>query len=280
VPRYLIAMLVVTLPAIGQAQEPELAQASKELFVVKCSSCHSVGGGDRVGPDLKDATTRRQEDWVRRMINAPSRMLDSDPDARALVSKYKGVRMPDLGLTAEQVDAMVTLIAFCSANPCDLAPKLTPVTQATPQDAALGRELFLGVVAFKGGGPACVSCHTVEGVGSILDGGLLSKDLTNVFARLGDVGLEASLRNPTFLLMNKVFADHPLAADETFPLRAFLYDANRGALPAAVTAETPISVPLAGAVGAAVALILLNALWPRRLRGIRKPLVHPTEKLS
>jgi len=70
--------------------------------------------------------------------------------------------------------------------------------------------------------------------------------------------------------MNKVFAAHPLQADEVFALRAFLYDANRKE-PAL---DDPLSLPLVGLLGTVAVLIALNAAWARRLRGVRQPLVR------
>lgn len=265
----------------AEFDEGALPPGSKDLFVAKCSSCHTVGKGVRIGPDLEGVTKKRKANWITRMIKAPSRMLDTDPDARALLAEFKNVRMPDLGLNDEQVAGLTELLVYCSDNPCDLAPKLRPVVEATTEDKNLGRALFLGHVRLKNEGPPCVSCHNVAGLASILRGGNLSKDLTHVFARLGDDGLDAALRNPAFPLMNKIFADHPLAPEEAFALRSFLYEANRGDLEAVVAGDVqPISVPLASALVAVLVLIILNAAWSRRLRGIRQPLVNKRERTS
>jgi cytochrome c peroxidase len=205
------------------------------------------------------------------MIQYPSRLLDSDPDARAMVTEFKGVRMPDLGLSDEQVQTLVELLTICSAQKCDLKGKFVPVTEAKPADVALGVELFLGRTALSNGGPACVSCHTLEGVGSAIEGGTLAKELTHSFATLGDEGLDAALKNPTFPLMNKVYGDAPLNSAEAFALRAALYDANRGAL----TGDGQrVSVVLIAALIALLSLAGLNAAWSRRKQqGVRESLV-------
>lgn len=253
---------------------PALASAAQspaeDLFARKCGSCHTVGKGVRVGPDLKDAHKRRSHIWLESFVAAPSAMLDADPDARNLLAEFKGVRMPDLGLSPGDVKSLVDLIARCSVEPCNLAGKFTPATVATDRDIARGRELFLGLQPLKAGAAPCLSCHTVRGVRSAVPGGTLAKDLTNVFARLGDEGLDTALANPAFPLMNKVFADHPLDPAEVFALRAFLFQANRGGEP---TREDSLSVFLMGSLGAFGVLITLNAAWGRRLRGVRRPLM-------
>ncbi|HHH11599.1 MAG TPA: c-type cytochrome, partial [Sorangium sp.] len=106
---WFVYALVLLWPSLALAQETKAPKASSsaaaasaagaideakaELFVQKCASCHTVGEGVRVGPDLKDAHKRRDDAWLHLMIQFPSRKLDSDPDARAMVAEFKGVRM-------------------------------------------------------------------------------------------------------------------------------------------------------------------------------------------
>ena len=274
-PLLLSAPLAAQAPAPAVAQSPAAAQSpAEDLFARKCGSCHTVGKGVRVGPDLKDVAKRRGRAWLDSLVKTPSALLDSDVDARNLLAEFKGVRMPDLGLPDGDVKMLIDLVIRCSAEPCNLAGRFVPATSATERDMALGREVFLGLSPMKGGGAPCVSCHTVRGAKSLLGGGRLAKDLTNVFARLGDEGLDNALKSPAFPLMNKVFADHPIDADEAFALRAFLYRANLGGEPAR---DDAWSVALAGGLGAFGALVALNAAWGHRLRGVRQPLTRRRE---
>ena len=261
------ALLTAALPArAAEAATPD--PAAVDLFARKCTSCHTVGKGDRVGPDLKGALDRRGQPWVERFVAAPSAMLDSDAQARGLLTRFNGVRMPDLGLTAEQVAGLATLIGACSAAPCDLQGKFVPVTALTPEQTALGRDLFTGRQALRNRAAACITCHTARGSGASIAGGTFAKDLTNVYARLGDQGLDSALRAPAFRVMGKVFEARPLAEDEALALRAFLYDTNRGD----AGADEALSLPLSALVMALVGLGLLNAFWSRRLRGVRSGL--------
>ena len=273
-----LAIFVLTGPAAplaAIAQAPAAASPGQDdptvdLFVRKCASCHTVGEGARVGPDLKGAHERRDRAWLERFIKAPSTLLDSDPTARQLASQFNGVRMPDLGLNDVDVRGLADLLERCSKQPCDLAGKFVAVTTATAADFARGRGLFAGHTALSAGAVPCISCHTVRGAGGRVPGGTLAKDLTNVYARLGDQGLDAALKAPAFPVMNKVFAAHPLQPDEVFALRAFLHDANRKE-PAA---DDALSLALVALLGTGVVLVALNAAWARRLRGVRLPLVH------
>ena len=78
--------------------------------------------------------------------------------------------------------------------------------------------------------------------------------------------------------MNKVFADHPLTAEEVFALRAFLYEANR----AEPAPEDTVSPLLAALLATAAVVAVLNAAWARRLRGVRTALtrLHHEEKTT
>jgi len=241
-----------------------------DLFVSKCSSCHSIGSGDRVGPDLSGVLDRRDRAWLTQMIGTPSRMLASDADARQLLTRYGNVKMPDQGLSDEQVADLIGLIERCSLEPCDLSGTFVPVTEATATDVRRGENLFLGYEPLANGAVSCVGCHTVRGAATWVPGGTLAVDLTNTYARLGDEGLDAALKSPAFLLMNKIFIDHPLEADEAFALRAYLHEVNL----MEPVATRSASLPLFGVLGAGLVLAILNAFWARRLRGVRQPLTH------
>jgi mono/diheme cytochrome c family protein len=262
-----LRILLVPGLCLGMFLLPTAAQAdaAKDLYIQNCASCHTIGDGDRVGPDLKGVHETRDPDWLHTIIQRPSRLLDSDPIAQEMLRKYNNVRMPDLGMTDEQTKSLIELIARCSDEPCDFTGDFVPAVDATPADVELGRRLFVGLEPFESGGAACVACHTATGAGAISGGGNLATDLTHAFARLGDDGLDAALKNPTFALMDQVYRKHPLDADEVFALRAFLNEANKQ--PGAP--DSPLLFILAGLGGAACSLVVLNAAWSRRLRGVR-----------
>jgi protein SCO1 len=84
------------------------------IFATQCAACHSVGHGDKIGPDLLGVTKVRDRAWLARFIAAPDKVLDGkDPIAMALYDKYKQVNMPNLRLGTADVD---TLISFLEAQ--------------------------------------------------------------------------------------------------------------------------------------------------------------------
>lgn len=87
------------------AIKPDVAKQGGQVFTSKCASCHSIGRGQVVGPDLKGLTGRVEPDWATTFIKDPAPMLESDAHAKELLGKYL-VKMPNLQLTAEQLAAV------------------------------------------------------------------------------------------------------------------------------------------------------------------------------
>ena len=84
------------------------------LFQSMCGACHTIGKGEKVGPDLLGVTTRRDRGWLVRYVMDPARMLaENDPIATALFTRYKNVRMPNLHLADGDLE---TLIKYLEAQ--------------------------------------------------------------------------------------------------------------------------------------------------------------------
>jgi len=78
------------------------------LYVSHCSRCHSIGGGDSIGPDLLGVTSRREGAWLVRYIHNAEKMLAArDPIAVSLSEKYKTARMPNMRLDSGQVKDLI-----------------------------------------------------------------------------------------------------------------------------------------------------------------------------
>ena len=84
------------------------------LFKAKgCVTCHTIGGGILVGPDLKDLFSRRDEAWVRRYIADPVTMTAEDPVARQLKAQFK-IQMPRMALSSRELDGLVAYLRQAS----------------------------------------------------------------------------------------------------------------------------------------------------------------------
>jgi protein SCO1/2 len=100
-------------PVQSYANMEPLRDVSKGeyLFQTRCNACHTIGKGESVGPDLLNVTQLRDRAWLARYVARPDLVLaEGDPIAKQLFARYKSVRMPNLQLTAEDVDALLPYI--------------------------------------------------------------------------------------------------------------------------------------------------------------------------
>jgi protein SCO1 len=97
--------------AAGDVGMPMADKPGEALFIKACSSCHTVGKGDRVGPDLSGVSGRRTRDWLTSFISRPDKVFaQKDPVAVAMKKKYRGVQMPNLGLSDQDAGDVLAYI--------------------------------------------------------------------------------------------------------------------------------------------------------------------------
>jgi len=88
------------------------AKQGKALFASKgCTACHTIGKGRSAGPDLAGVIGRREPEWIHNFIKDPPAMLASDPVGQELLKEFKGMKMPNLKLTDEQIDNLIHHLA-------------------------------------------------------------------------------------------------------------------------------------------------------------------------
>lgn len=252
----LLLLLATALPA--------RAESGKELFEQQCSGCHTIGGGDGAGPDLKGVGTKRPADWLVRIIVEPDKLTsEKDPTQLELIKK-SGSEMPNLGVGREDALKIISFMkgeagpapdgASAGAGPTADEPKQEPVV--TKELLAAGTALFTGKVPFSKGGPPCVACHTLRYPG--IYGGALSSDLTGMYGKMGENGVRGVLKGLSFPIMKKAYADRPLSEEEKTALTALFQDASQRQ----EKAYEPY--PLAG-LGFFALLIVAAIIYKRRI---------------
>jgi mono/diheme cytochrome c family protein len=277
----LVYGLAGSLSHVEAAPIGQSGTTGETIFQTKCVACHTIGKGKLVGPDLKGVTAQRDPQWLKAFIANPEKLFSAkDPAALKLLSEFNNVKMPALGLTDAEVDALVAYLGSSSSTAGSVA---APAAQASAVvgDPASGRRTFTGELALAGGGPSCIGCHTVSGIGG-LGGGALGPDLTHAAQRYPGPGLAAVLGNIAFPTMVGPFANRPLTPQEEADLVAFLVQADQGQASAppfsagAITRNTWWVLGI-GLVGTAALTLLLAVFWPRqrqsasaRLRALSK----------
>lgn len=274
--RLLLLMLawIATAPS-GSA----LSQETSDYFKRNCANCHTIGGGRLTGPDLKNVTSRKDREWLARFMLNPKAVIDSgDSYAKQLLDESRGVLMPlTPDLNPERADSILKLIEAESKlerSQFAGAGSAIPDRPFTDEEIEKGREIFVGHRPLAKGGAACLSCHNVQGL-TPMGGGMLGPDLTQVWGKLqGRKGLAAWLSSPPTPTMQPIYKKHPLADDEILPLIAFLEHANAGREEAT---SARFNFFLLGMLGTGGVFVLLDYLWRRRFRGVRRTLVHSSD---
>ena len=268
-------LLWVALAGLWLFPGASWAQEAVTTFRQSCMSCHTIGGGRLVGPDLENVEERQNREWLIGFILDPKGVLASgDPYALGLRDDAGGVVMPPtVGLTRERAEAILDLIIAESQMEASQFAGLDigdePFTEA---DIQLGRAIFRGDVRLENGGPTCLSCHTVEGIGG-LGGGRLGPDLSRVFERLqGRKNLASWLLAPATETMQPVYVKASLTNEEILPLVAFLEDEARTGKEDTTTAQ--VIFLILGLAGAVLGFVFADSIWRGRLRGVRRPLVR------
>ncbi len=267
IPLGFMILALAVFPSGAGAQD---ISEGEQLFTAKgCSACHTVGGGDLVGPDLAGVTTRREKTWLTRWVKEPDKVLaEGDPIATEMFDKYNKIPMPNLALTDSDV---ASLIAYFESLDSGGTSAPTAVVAVLPVgDVERGKALFLGTARLANGGPACMTCHSVAGVGA-LGGGNLGPDLTAVFNRYGgQAGLTAFLRNTPTITMGAVWINQPMTDQESADLVAFFETTTAPVRPVSMLWT------LAGLSGAGAVIMIASAQvwWRKRLTGVRKPMIE------
>lgn len=250
-------------------------QEAAETFRQSCMSCHTIGGGWLVGPDLKDVEQRQGRDWLAEFILDPKGVLDAgDPYALKLRDDAGGALMPPVpGMTLQRAEAILDLIVAESALEVSQFAGLDLGDEPfSALDIQRGEEIFMGQRRLANGGPACLACHTVGGL-PLLSGGTLGPDLTRVYERLqGRKNLASWLLAPATETMLPLFVGRSMTQEEIVPLVAFLEDVAQQRRED--TGSSRLLFLLLGLGGAAFGFVLADGLWRRRFRGVRQQLVR------
>lgn len=267
----IVAGLLAGVPALAGID-------ARKSFDENCSGCHSIGGGQVVGPDLRDVFKRRSRDWVVHYISEPDELRrQNDPAALELRKKFGDSEMPNLGISHEDAEALADYILKTGGG-ADAGVAVAETPPAAKGDAGRGRAFFLGTAGFKNGGPACLGCHAAA-TPSGAPGGTLGPDLTTAASRMGAAGLLNALRTVPFPTMKPLYKEQALTEDEQADVAAYLVDVSGGATPGSAQ-RAGSGFVVAGAAGFAGLLIAFHLIWAGRLRGVRRNLVKLVKKES
>src|SRR3990172_5511038 len=109
-----------------------MAQDGEQLFKSNCASCHSIGKGKVVGPDLKGIHSKRDEKWLTNWIKSSQKMIkDGDTIAVRIYAENNNVMMPDAFINDEQINSVLAFIKTKSEQPEVIVNNQTNKTNST-----------------------------------------------------------------------------------------------------------------------------------------------------
>lgn len=199
----LITLVFVTCSGAPQA----FCSDAHALFNEKCTGCHTISGGNLVGPDLAPSTR-----W-------------SSVDLRAAVKSMEKNVGP---LTSDEVDSLVEYLRKSNVKVApgseskgpvqqDLVPTVSQSKQiGEPASATKGSRLFSGAESLKNGGLSCIACHRVDD-----RGGTLGPDLTLISIKLPEQALVSAIEHTPYKVMKTAYRDHPVTRQEALNLKAY-----------------------------------------------------------
>jgi cytochrome c2 len=98
-----------------------------KYFQKTCTQCHTIGAGDKIGPDLAGLSKRRKVDWIVKFVNYPDGMINGDaeeagyekpdPMAKKVYEAYKPQMMAEQEVTKVQVEAILKYIDSLKKQP-------------------------------------------------------------------------------------------------------------------------------------------------------------------
>jgi cytochrome c551/c552 len=97
---------------ISNPLNAEWVTGGKNIYELKCQSCHRLTDERLVGPGWKDVTKKRKPVWIMNMITNVDMMLETDAEAQKLLEQCM-VRMPNQNISKE--DARI-ILEFMRSN--------------------------------------------------------------------------------------------------------------------------------------------------------------------
>lgn len=276
-----VPLLVPAVAPAAQSGPVLLAQAGGDATAGQavytksaCGSCHTfkaAGSAGKVGPDLdklaeyaKKASMALPEFTKKAIVSPPAPYVPPGFPEGTMPSNFGTT------LTAKQIDDLVAfLVGGKGAATVPSATPATPPAAVGPGDAKRGEALFTGSTRLAKGGPPCLSCHSIAGIGA-LGGGTVGPDLTRAEAKYGGPkGIQSVLATLPFPTMQPIFSRRPLTATEQADLAAFFSQAARSQR----SSSGVVWLIVIGVAGLALLVGLALVIWPRRALDVRRRMV-------
>ncbi|MEK6557103.1 MAG: c-type cytochrome, partial [Candidatus Margulisiibacteriota bacterium] len=255
-------------------------------FKQDCAACHTLGGGDSVGPDLQGIHLHRTYAWLFDFIKNPQALINKgDKEAVEVYKKFGEMMMPSSGRSDDEISDIIIFISGKNIPKATEKRKDAVDTKAeqraeipSPSVIAMGSDLFQGIQKFKNGGITCIACHHVNNK-SVVSGGSLARELTKSYSRIGSTGLRGMISNPPFPAMKQAYRDHSITTQDVEALTAFLRHVDEADTEHS-TSSHPKKMLFTGTVGLIILLILYGLIFRKRKKGSVNQAIYDRQKIK
>lgn len=244
------------------------AQDGESIFKSTCAACHRTTSQKLIGPGLANIHEKRSKEWFKTFVTSSQSLIKSgDADAVKIFEEYNKIIMPDQAFSDIELDALYQYIKDNSPVKTEIAVSEIVEDENVPfepteADILFGQKLFSGVRRFENEGVSCISCHNVKN-DDIIAGGGLAVDLSDVYDRLGQNGIEAMIQGLPFPQMKSSYQNNPVTEEEAHLLTAFLKDVSEQRFYQLGTSYQSVLLTW-GIIGAIILMGVFPLFWYKR----------------
>jgi len=208
-----LARYVLSLHKPDPALPADLvARGRKVIERRQCTACHTLGGkGGVVGPSLDVSAKKLRQPWVKQFLK--------DPRAFGKIYPFTPYRMPHLGLTDDEIDAVLAVFGEVSGRGYPAAAE--PVPAVSDELADKGKLYYF---------LKCTECHNL---GSVIPTPLAKQqgpDLIHIAERLRYSWIPEWVAKPEAVYPGTTMIDTNLTPGEIEAVRAFLWKVSTEAV--------------------------------------------------
>jgi cytochrome c2 len=185
----------------------------------QCYGCHVIEGrGGRVGPSLDVSAAKLRYDWARNFL--------ADPRKAGKIYPYIPYRMPDLGLTAKEIEGVLAVFANVAHRPYpEPAPREIVIDESK---VAAGQLIYF---------LKCTECHNMGNVIPLPEAKRQGPDLIEISRRMQFDWIATWVKNPQEVYPDTRMVNTNLTAEQVEEVRAFIWKTSVDAKKAEPTAS-------------------------------------------
>src|ERR1035437_4124009 len=120
-----VQKLILSVAAIITTITGSFAQDGEQLFKTTCATCHTVGKGKLVGPDLRDVQNRHDMPWMLKWVKSSQTLVKAgDAQAVKLFNDNNKIPMPDVAYSEDQTKSVIGFITTKSTELASAKPDM------------------------------------------------------------------------------------------------------------------------------------------------------------